>query len=343
MRYPRWKAVLAVGLGLVVGYFFVPTEAGKDVTQVTIGLLTTLIVILAARTRPAGTRSGWFLLAAANCGFVIGDAVFDVYGVVLNADVPLPSIADGFYLAGYPFWFVGVARLSRPRGAAGSRAGQADAAIVCVGALALLWQSLMASYAHDATLSGFGKLVTMAYPVMDLGVLFIAASSVLVGGARRTTDKLLLLSVSAMLIADFFYDLLVLHGHYVTGNPVDAGFLLNYVLLAVAALHPSAAEPIIEISETVVHRRRWMPLVSAAGFVSPVILLISSLAGWDVDVAVLAATSLLLFALVVARMSLLFTRLRVQADTLAERSRSLSVALSTQQDLEADPAPSGLP
>lgn len=28
----------------------------------------------------------------------------------------------------------------------------------------------MGSYVHDASLSGFGKFVTMAYPVMDLGV-----------------------------------------------------------------------------------------------------------------------------------------------------------------------------
>ena len=336
MRYQGWKAVLVAGLVMTVIYFRLPGDGAKDMLYLGVGLTASVGIVFGAQRCPIGTRSGWYLLATANSCFAIGDGVSDIYGLILHVSVPLPSAADALYLAGYPFLFAGVARVSRPSRPTDSRANHTDAAIVCVGALALSWQLLMSSYVHDNTLSIAGKLVAMAYPMMDLGVLFILASAFLAGGARRSNDRLLLLSVSAMLIADFVYDLLSLHDSYATGNAIDAAFLINYIVLAAAALHPSAAQPVADPDEFRAQRRGWLPLVATAGSVSPAILLVSSLDGMSVDVAVLAATSLVLFALVITRMSFLFTRLRSQADVLAERGRLLATALSTQQDLEAD-------
>mgnify|MGYP003297987318 CR=1 FL=1 len=45
--------------------------------------------------------------------------------------------------------------------------------------------------------------------------------------------------IAAMMISDLGYDILLLHGTYQTGNIVDAGWLISYTALAVAALHPS--------------------------------------------------------------------------------------------------------
>jgi len=67
--------------------------------------------------------------------------------------------------------------------------------------------------------------------VMDLGVMFIVVSALLGGVARRSTDKLIIAAITAMLVGDFVYDVLVLRGSYTVGNPVDAAFLVNYVLI----------------------------------------------------------------------------------------------------------------
>jgi diguanylate cyclase len=249
--------------------------------------------------------------------------------------VPFPSVADALYLAGYPFLFAGVWRVSRLRRVPGSRESMADAAMVSVGALALSWQLLMGSYAHDTTMTQFGKLVTMSYPLMDLAVLFIVISAMMTAAARRPTDKLITAAVSAMLIADFVYDLLVLHSSYAVGNPIDAAFLLNYVLIAAAALHPSVSDRSPHAA-TPAEGRWWLPLVAVAGFISPIIVLVGTATGSPVDADVFAATTISLFSLTVLRASWLFGRLRNQTVELKQRGESLQTALAAQQALEGD-------
>ncbi|HEY5453931.1 MAG TPA: EAL domain-containing protein [Acidothermaceae bacterium] len=331
-----WKCVLAAGLCVVVVYFTLPGVAAKDLTYSVVGISSTFCVWLGVRWHRPAERLGWYLLGAANGCFVFGDGVLDVYDLVLHRSAPFPSVADALYLLGYPFLFAGVFRISRSRGARDSREARADAAIVCIGALALSWQFLMHSYAHDSTVDWFGKLVTMAYPVMDLGVVFIVVSALLGGVARRPADKLIIAAITAMLVGDFVYDVLVLRGSYTVGNPVDAAFLINYVLIATAALHPSMAQPLVAATDDRSAGRRWMPLVAGAGFVSPLILLIGHVAGVAVDVPVLAGSSVALFALIIVRFSWLFGRTRQQTLLLAERGQSLQSALDTQLVLQDD-------
>lgn len=327
--------MLVAGICAVVAYFLTPGVAGKDLVYSAIGVASTACLLIGVRVNRPASRSAWCLLAAANACFVAGDAVFDVYDLILHTAVPVPSAADGLYLAGYPLLFAGIFRVSGLRGLPGSRESRADAAIVCVGGLALSWQVLMGSYAHDTTLSIFGKLVTMAYPIMDLGVLFMLVNGLMARTARRATDRLILTAVTVMLLADFNYDLLVLHDAYTTGNLIDAGFLLNYVLMAAAALHPSMSREIVRNDESSAIERRWMPLAALAGFVSPLILLLSSLAGLRVDVGVLAATSLVLFGLVVVRVYWLLSRVRAQNTLLTQQSNELRATLEIQRGLES--------
>ena len=329
-----WKGVLVAGLCVAVAYFTLPGNAAKDLTYSVVGISSTICVWLGVRLHRPAERLGWYLLGAANASFVFGDGVLDGYDLLAHRSPPFPSVADALYLLGYPFLFAGVFRIGRSRGARDSREARADAAIVCIGALALSWQFLMHSYAHDSTVDWFGKLVTMAYPMMDLGVVFIVVSALLYGVARRSTDKLIIAAMTTMLIGDFVYDVLILRGAYTVGNPIDAAFLINYALIAAAALHPSMAQALVAATDGRTAGRRWMPLVAIAGFVSPVILLVGSITGMAVDVPVLAGTSIALFALIVVRFSWLFSRTRRQTLLLAERGESLQNALDTQLVLQ---------
>jgi diguanylate cyclase (GGDEF)-like protein len=336
VRPPAWKVVVAAGCAVVAAYFVVPGDAGKDVLYSAIGLAATLCLLLAVRVHRPAERLGWLLLAASSAFFVLGDGVLNTYDIVLHREAPYPSVADALYLLGYPFLFAGVFRVTRSRRTPGSRESWADAAMVAIGALAVSWQFLMTSYAHDATSDAFGRLVTLAYPIMDLAVFFIVLSALLSGTARRPVDKLICGAVAVMLIADFVYDVLTLHGLYQVGNPVDGGFLFNYIFMAAAALHPSMARPHTVASDAPRQRRLWLPLVAVAGFVSPVIILVSTLLHRAVDVGVLAATTVALFTLAVFRASWLFGRLRVQTAQLRQRGESLNAALAAQQELQGD-------
>jgi diguanylate cyclase (GGDEF)-like protein len=317
-----------MGAAAVAGYFALPGAAAKDVGYSVIGSASVIAVLIAVRVLRPAERLGWLMLALGNLCFVLGDGVYDVYQFVLHRAVPFPSIADALYLSGYPFLFIGVRRLARAHGVP-ARESFADAGIVSIGALALSWHFLMGNEIHSSAMGTFAKLVTMAYPVMDIVVLFIVLRGLLFGNARNTVHKVLASSILSMLVADFIYDLLAQNGSYSTGNPVDAGWLIAYVLLAVAAAHPSMALPTSDaVSIDGVDRRR-LPIVALAGFISPAILLISEVSRTAVDVAVLAALSIALFSLIVVRMWWLFGRLSVQAQVLEG-------ALSARGELEEE-------
>ena len=167
---------MLAGAVLVTVYFRIPEGAPRALWYTGVGATTTIVMAVAVWRRRPAERLGWCLLIAAVGLFVLGDAVYSVYDLVLHRETPFPSIADPLYLAGYPLLFWGFARLTRLRSAAGAREVRVDAAMVSLGAMAVSWQLLMGDYAHDSTLSVFGKLVSLAYPVMDLGV-FCSSSS----------------------------------------------------------------------------------------------------------------------------------------------------------------------
>jgi diguanylate cyclase (GGDEF)-like protein len=200
--------------------------------------------------------------------------------------------------------------------------------------MAVSWHFVMGGE-FRAHLPLFGKMVVLLYPLMDLGLLFILLRSLVFGSSRLVYHRVIAVALCCWLVADSAYDYMVQHGLYATGNIVDSGWLLNYVLMAVAALHPTmasvpAARPFDPSS------RRRLPLLALAGFVAPAILLLVSLAGGQVHTPVIAATSIAVVGLVSLRMSWLFQSirghtLRAQADAAA-----LADALIARERLETD-------
>ncbi|MCU4182764.1 EAL domain-containing protein [Acidiferrimicrobium sp. IK] len=325
-----WKVALGVGLVAVASYFVLPGTDAKNVGYSMIGVASVCCVAAGMRMHRPAPRSGWYPIATGNLLFVVGDGVLSLYPSLFHHAAPFPSVADAFYLAGYPFLIYGILRLTQ-RGRDdrnGVREGLADAGIVSIAALALFWHLLMGSYAQDPSIDAFGRAVELAYPVMDLGVLFILAQGLFSGAARRSVHSLLAAAMVSMIVADFTYDVLVLHNTYSTGNPIDAGWLLNYVLVGVAALHPDMAlAPGGASGERDGGRR--LPVIALAGFVAPVILLVSGVRSSQSDVAVMAVLAMALFALVVQRMRWMLGR-------ITRQTASLRRSLSDRDDLEAE-------
>jgi diguanylate cyclase len=330
-----WKMTVLAGFGAVVGYFLMPGELARDIAYSAIGLASVTCVVVGIRRRHPADPRAWCAIGAGILAFVVGDGVYDLYHFVLHQSAPFPSIADAFYLSGYPFLIVGVARLTRGKGRQGAvREGYADAGIVAIGALALSWQFLIGAYAHDSSMGVFGRFVAMSYPILDLAVLFIVIQGLVFGTVRRSVHTLLAAAMLAMIIGDFVYDLMVLHGTYVVGGAVDAGWLISYVLIGAAALHPAMAGAPVGLAADVTRRlddsRRQLPLVASAGFVSPTILVIAAVVGRPADVAALALMSIALFGMVMVRMHWMLDRIRTQTHSLKQ---SLVVRDSLETEL----------
>ncbi len=343
LKEHAWKYVLVIGICAVAGYFVLPGPAAKDIAYSALGIGSMACILIGIHIHKPRDRLSWYLLAIGVACFFLGDAVLDFYGLVLHVNIPFPSFADAFYLAGYPFVFAGVLRLSRDPNLAVRREDYADVAIVSMGALAISWHFLMNSYVHDASLTTFGKLVILAYPIMDIALIFIVFRALLFGAASLPFHKLIAMGLIGMFAGDFAYDLLVLHNGYQTGNPVDALFLVEYVLIGAAALHPSIAQGIPvepKLSPNIYHReapgRRRMPLVAFAGFVPPAILLVASCLGVAVNVPVLSGLCVAVSALVYLRMIWLIDRITGQSDEIEVHAHALEASHRGRDELESD-------
>jgi diguanylate cyclase (GGDEF)-like protein len=329
------NAAFAVGMILTAGYFLLPDGLVQSVGYNVIGLLAIGGVAVGIRiNRPADSLTWWLFAVGSLCS-IGADVVLTVYSS-LGIEPATPSIADGLYLAAYPFLFCAVVRLGHRAAGLVSRERWTDAAIVTLGVLALTWQVLMGSYAHDNTLSTAGKLTLMLYPIMDIGVLFVVVSSLAFAGVRGTAPKIIGLAMAVLLAGDVAYDLLALHGAYTPGSLVDATWLINYVLIGVAALHPSMATARAHGPQPPRSRLSWMPILALAAFAAPTLLLVTSLTGGHADVPVLAVLSLVLAGLVTARMSWMFGSMSTQARQLIARTESLQQALVERDTLAAD-------
>src|ERR1035437_2523585 len=315
---------------VVAGYFALPNATSQTVVYATLGTASVVCILVGIRLHRPKDRLGWYFLALAGGCFTLGDDAWTFYNSVLHISVPLPSFADVLYLAGYPFLFAGVLRLTHYPNRSVRREDSADAAIVSIGALAISWHFLVNLYVHDTTLNSFGMLVNLAYPIMDIALVFLVFRTLLFRESRQPFHKLLAVAMTVMFVSDFTYDLLVLHNSYTSGNAVDALFLIEYVLVGVAALHPSIAARISEAeaagavssSEEASNRHR-MPVVILAGFIPPAILVLTASLGVSVNVLVMASLCIAVFAVICLRMIWLINRISGQSLELKENEANL--------------------
>jgi signal transduction histidine kinase len=199
--------------------------------------VTSLIGILVGiRTNlPRARRLAWYVLLAGLACEVAGDVTVSWYELFRDAAPPLPSAADAFYLAGYPFLLVGVflivQRVRQPEG----RGAIFDSIVIFLAVALLQWVFFIDPYNH-AGLHHTQKLVSMGYPALDT-LLIVALGQLVVRYVRNVAFAFLFLSMVMLIVADEVFALT--STTYASTGWLDALWLGSYVLIAVAALHRS--------------------------------------------------------------------------------------------------------
>ena len=90
---------------------------------------------------------------------------------------------------------------------------------------------LIAPYLHDGTMTSLAKAVSVAYPLGDVVLLAAAIRLALDGGRRGPAFHLMISSIVLLLVTDYVYGLMTLHGTYQHQLWVDVG--LDRLLRAV--------------------------------------------------------------------------------------------------------------
>ncbi|HEY6779616.1 MAG TPA: EAL domain-containing protein [Thermoleophilaceae bacterium] len=299
-----WQLYLGVGVIATLLYLTLPPFAGSAPFMNLLGLSGVLAVVAGIHWhRPVSRLAWWFFVLGLGL-FWLGDVYTYSYPKLLHHEVPFPSFGDALYLTVYPALMAGLVMIVRRRNPQLKFGGGIDATIMTLGLALPSWTALMAPYLHDDSMTLLPKLVSVAYPLGDVLLLAAAVSLAMDTGRRRPAFYLLSGSILALLVTDFLYGLMLLHGTYDHQLSLDVGWIAFYLLWGAAALHPSMRQleqpsPDAEPKLTPVR----LALLAGASLIAPTMELIAAIQERDTDMIVVIGASVLLFSLVVARMA----------------------------------------
>ncbi|MCU1373414.1 MAG: diguanylate cyclase/phosphodiesterase [Actinomycetia bacterium] len=324
---PSWW-FLAAGCVTTLLYFLLPGGNVQSMTYEAIGGLSAAALVIGARLHQPTRTTGWHLLATGIALWVFGDLIWSANGTVFDTH-PFPSMADAFYLASYPLLFAGLLQLVRDRLPHRDRAAALDAVAVMVALALPAWVFALGPLLHDQDLSALGRGVAFAYPILDVLLVGLVVRLVLTPGERSTAYWLLLAGLLCNAVADTIFALpSVATAHWGT-SPLDGLYLLGYLLIGAAALHPSMVGVAARaLPPTPVSSRPRILVVALAALSAPALLAGESIGGGIRHLPLILSGWCLLLGVVLARLVMLMGDLAREAQMdpltrLANRSHLL--------------------
>ncbi|MFF7992170.1 putative bifunctional diguanylate cyclase/phosphodiesterase [Kitasatospora xanthocidica] len=304
-----------------------------------IGLGGVAAIVLGVRLNRPAHAGFWYLLALANLSFTAGEVVQAVQLDILHLPNPFPSVADGFYLAEYVLYAIGVLGFIRWRTARQDRAVLLDALIPTIGLALLAWIYLILPYTRSPDLTWFQRAVSIGYPLGDVVVLALLLRLLTPRGGKSRSLQLLTVGTLGLLVSDVLYALIQLHGTWRIGTPVELGWAAFYAAWGAAALHPSMVELTkpVPTQEPDLSTARLV-LLTLASLIAPAILIIESVAGNTGNAGVIGAFSALLYLLVLARLAVVVSARRqaiARERALREAGARLTAAVTVEEVADA--------
>jgi two-component system, sensor histidine kinase and response regulator len=246
-------------------------------------------------------RRGWTLLAVSAGSWSLGQVGWAYYVMVLNVPVPFPSVADVLFLGAAPFAFAGIlAFWDAPRGTATRWNVWLDALIIVLSlvftewALDLKTTVLVAIHSTDPPMTAYLNPVYLSADIV-VGTMVILA-------IRRATHRhkgrmlLLLGGIGAAALSDSTFAYLSANGTYTAGDVIDTGWVVAYLMVALAALWPVSETANERIANTPVDMWQLaLPLTTV--LVGAVVALVLAFSGRSLDgvmTAIVGVTSILL-------------------------------------------------
>lgn len=318
-----WRALWfwwsAAGAAATVGYHLLPRD-GLTASSLysAIGLCSAVMIVVGVRRHRPRRPGMWYLFAAGQAASVAGDVTWQYYVFVLHEE-PYPSVADAFYLAGYPPLVLGLLQFVRSRSRRDT-AGLVDAGMIAAGLGLVFWIFILHPTATAEATSVLEQITSIAYPAADVLLLAMLTRLFVGGGPRTSSTRLLGTAALLLFAADTAFSMVTLHSGS-DGYELSAGWLLSYVLWAAAALHPSMAARNAAVTEPTGRVGR-APLVLATlcSLLAPAMLFMPNAGANTVDRVTIAAVATVLVLLGFVRTSGLMSTVQGQTDRLRHQA-----------------------
>ena len=327
-----WKVFAALGLCAGVLHFSILSDDARSVVYLALAVSGPIAMVVGVRRNRPESAAAWYVLAAGVTVFLLGDVVFYFYKLVRHVDRPFPSIADAFFLASYPLLIAGLLFLIRRRNPGGDRTSLIDACMIATGMGLLTEVYLIAPSLAGTSTPWLERAISVGYPLFDVALLAVAARLTMTTGPRRPAYWFLGLSIMSLLAADIGYAASQLTGTFELGSAFDAGWMGFYFFSGLAALHPSMAG----LANAGPQRadasgRQRMAVLGAVVLAAPAVLTVEAARGRYDELEFIAAASVTLSVLVLARMGRLLSSLAATA--ASERTlRSAAASLAGAND-----------
>jgi two-component system cell cycle response regulator len=216
--------------------------------------------------RSDGERSAWWLFALAMALWGTASlyyAVFLWYTEVL----PVPSVADGFWLAFYLPAYAGIYRVLRNRAGSFRKGVWLDALLGGLGVGGAAAAVVFGVVLDKTTGTAVATATNLAYPIGDLGLLALIVGAITAMGWKGSgVWRWIALAFAFFALTDSTWLVLVATGSYTVGGILDLGWPVAALLVGLAACRPeSRVRPVVPTRTAIL-------LPAVFGFASLVLL-----------------------------------------------------------------------
>lgn len=228
-----------IGTGLVI---MIATSFGKEVVKITTDVMYILITgifvafssMMALRFRSVGSHGkAWLFFLASAIAWFLAETSWAVYELVYDKN-PFPSIADVFYIIGYPLFFCFLVYYLKPVRKAITKKLLVTSIIVSI---SVVIPSIYMAYSFDPTVTLLENALATTYPIGD-AIIFVPAIIGIVlffRGEVNFTWSLVCIGIFCFTLGDLGFQFTQFTNTYYTGHPVDIILMWAYVLFTFGA------------------------------------------------------------------------------------------------------------
>ena len=322
MRPDAWKLGSGLGLLAVVAFLLLDDEVARETLWRAVLVAAVGGVVVGIRRNRPVREGPWWLIATA----LMILTVSNLLDHPLWAQPWAQPVADGLAMLAFPLIGLGALAMTRCQVPGGDRDSAIDGAIVMIAMATLLAGTVYrADHLLDEVALVSRLLNTVVAPVMMAAIAAAAFRLLFVGSLRIVAAWLMVVAAMSALLGNIARALLLSSGGYERGVWTDVLILLAYILIPIAALHPSS--PALTAPADRVHRRftyARLVVLGAALLSAPIALLLRGIDGQQ-RITVLASVLLALLVLWrLGRLAIERERTRRMLQLRAERQGALA-------------------
>ena len=264
---------------------------------------------LAALRHRGRRRWVWTLLCLSAASWGSGMVVWAFYEFT-GRELPYPSLADVGYLGAVPFAVAALLLLPTAADSAAGRIRTVIDGLMIAGSLLLFsWIVILGQLFSAEESNWMTHAIGLAYPIGDIVlvtiVLYVMLRTRRAAGADMVPLGLIGFGIVCLSFADTAFVYLTTTDAYSSGNPIDAGWFIGYLLIFVASRRPEA-DRVIVADDSYSSRRIGMLLPYMAVVLALFTSVLELLRSGDVDPFVSWARSFIIAAMVIRQVLTLF-------------------------------------